>query len=74
VKIEDAPDPPENGIFVTLRNATEGEAVVRLPRTLGNEGDGVSSVFPTCWVVAESEAQRVNKTGIKSQNSYLNCW
>ena len=23
--------------------------------------DGVASAFPTCWVVAESEAQRVNK-------------
>jgi hypothetical protein len=30
-------------------------------RALGNAEDGVSSAFPTCWVVAESEAQRVNK-------------
>ena len=35
----------------------------KLPRVLGNEGKGVSPAFPTCWVVAESEAQRVNKMG-----------
>jgi len=27
--------------------------------------DGVASAFPACWVVAESEAQRVNKMGFK---------
>ena len=28
--------------------------------------DGVLSAFPACWVVAESEAQRVNNTVKKS--------
>jgi hypothetical protein len=32
-------------------------------QAFGNEGNGVLSAFPPCWVVAESEAQRVNKMG-----------
>ena len=39
----------------------QGRSRSELLRALGNAEDGVSSAFPTCWVVAESEAQRVNK-------------
>jgi hypothetical protein len=34
--------------------AFKGEAVVAY-RALGNEEDGVTSAFPPCWVVAESD-------------------
>ena len=34
----------------------QGRSRSHLLRALGNEEDGVSSAFPACWVVAESEA------------------
>ena len=39
----------------------QGRSRNNLLRALGNAEDGVSSAFPACWVVAESEAQRVTK-------------
>jgi len=38
-----------------------------------NNGDGVLSAFPACWVVAESEAQRVNNT-VKKPLSLETIW
>jgi len=34
----------------------QGRSRNKLLRALGNAEDGVSSAFPACWVVAESEA------------------
>jgi len=41
----------------------QGRRRSHLLRALDNEEDGASSAFLTCWVVAESEAQKVNKMG-----------
>ena len=37
----------------------QGCSCSNLPQALDNDGDAAPSAFPTCWVVAESEAQRV---------------
>jgi hypothetical protein len=60
VKVEDAPDPPDNGIFVTLRNATGGEAVVVYREPSATKEIGYHRL-----------SGRVNKIDIKLQNSYL---
>jgi len=39
----------------------QGRSCSRLPRSLGNAGDLVFWAFPTCWVEALFETQRVNK-------------
>jgi hypothetical protein len=41
--------------------ASKGEAEVVYREPLATQKMGVTSAFPACWVVAESEAQRVNK-------------
>jgi len=60
----------------------QGRSCNRLPQGLDNAGNAVSSAFLTCWVVAESEAQKVNNTSkkhfhwmlptVKSYDSYSN--
>ena len=49
----------------------QGRSRSNLLRALGNAEDGVSSAFPACWVVAESEAQRVNKMKWFFDNLYF---
>jgi hypothetical protein len=49
----------------------QGRSRSKLLRALGNAEDGVSSAFPTCWVEAESEAQRVNKMEWFFDNLYF---
>jgi len=39
-KIQDAPDPPANGIFVSLRKASKGEAVVIYCKPLATQEMG----------------------------------
>jgi len=54
----------------------KGEAVVSYCEPLTTQvedpverGDAVLSAFPTCWVVAESEAQRVNNMASSGSRS-----
>ncbi len=59
-KVEDAPDPPDSGIFVSLRKVTEGEAVVVYREPSATKEIGYHRL-----------SRRANKTDIKLQNSYL---
>ena len=56
---------PLKRVFITLIEqklrvpqiqGVQGRSRNKLLRALGNAEDGVSSAFPACWVVAESEA------------------
>jgi hypothetical protein len=63
-------DPPDNGIFVTLRNATEGEAEVVYREPSATKEIPVSGISLRSRRIHRL-SRRVNKIDIKLQNSYL---
>ena len=61
----------ERKLRVPQIQGVQGRSRNKLLRAFGNAEDGVSSAFPACWVVAESEAQRINKIEWFFDNLYF---